>query len=108
MPDKPTAPEFWTGKPEEQARKTAQVVNQLMQGYGNKAFTVTLDAAAATTEIIRTKCTLLQSAFMTPRNSVAAMDFALGTTYAVTSNGKVTIHHAAGVADREYGVVLEG
>jgi hypothetical protein len=108
MPDKPTAPEYWSGKPEEHGRKTAQVVNQMMQGYGNNSFTVTLDATAATTEVIRTKCTSLQTAFLSPRNAAAASDFALGTTYAVTSEGKVTIHHATGVAGREYGVVLQG
>lgn len=90
-------------------RKIAQVANQLLAGYGNNAFKVTLDGDEATsTEVIRTRAKVDQHANMSPISAAAAVDFALGTTYAVTSDGTVTIHHPAGGADRQYGVVLAG
>ena len=109
MADKPSAPELFHGPPEEHLRKIAQVANQLQAGYGNNAFKVTLDGEGATsTEVIRTRAKVDQHANMSPISSAAAEDFALGTTYAVTSDGAVTIHHPAGSSDRQYGVVLAG
>jgi len=108
MADKPTAPEYWAGKPQEHTRKVAQVVNQMLQGYTNNSLKVTLDDTEATTEVIRTKATSLQHANLSPISEAAAADFALGTTWAVVEEGKVVIHHAAGVAGREYGIVLQG
>lgn len=90
-------------------RKIAQVANQVQAGYGNNAFQVTLDETPATsTEVIRTRVKVDQHANMSPISAAAAADFALGTTYAVTSDGAVTIHHPAGGEDRQYGVVLAG
>lgn len=109
MADKPSAPELFLGNPEEHMRKIAQVVNQVQTGYGNNAFKVTLDGTPATsTEVIRTRAKVDQHANMSPISSAAAADFALGTTYAVTSDGAVTINHPAGGTDRQYGVVLAG
>ena len=109
MADKPTAPELFRGKTEEHLRKIAQVVNQVQTGYGNNAFKVILDGTPSTqTEVIRTRAKVDQHANMSPISSAAALDFALGTTYAVTSDGAVTIHHPAGGSDRQYGVVLAG
>ena len=109
MADKPTAPELFRGPPEEHMRKIAQVANQVQAGYGNNAFKVTLDGDGAIfTEVIRTRTKVDQHANMSPISSAAALDFALGTTYAVTSDGAVTIHHPAGSDDRQYGVVLAG
>ena len=109
MADKPTAPELFRGPPEEHMRKIAQVANQVQAGYGNNAFKVTLDETPATsTEVLRNRVRVDQHANMSPISSAAALDFALGTTYAVTSDGAVTIHHPAGSDDRQYGVVLAG
>ncbi len=109
MADKPTAPTLFQGPLEEHLRKIANVANQVQAGYGNNAFKVTLDGTpATTTEVIRTRAKVDQHANMSPISSAAATDFALGTTYAVTSDGSVTIHHPAGSSDRQYGVVLAG
>jgi hypothetical protein len=109
MADKPTAPTLFRGNTEEHLRLIAQVVNQVQTGYGNNAFTVTLeDTPAVSTEVIRTRAKVDQHANMSPISAAAAADFALGTTYAVTSDGAVTIHHPAGGSDRQYGVVLAG
>lgn len=109
MADKPAAPEFFSGRQDEHLRKIALVANQVQDGYGNNAFKVTLEGTPATsTEVIRHKAKVDQHANMSPISSAAAADFALGTTYAVTSDGAVTIHHPAGGADRQYGVVLAG
>ena len=107
MADKPGVPEIWSGKLEEQVRKAAQVANQLQKGYGNNSFKVTLGTGESTTAV-RTNARSEQVAFLTPCNAAAATDFALGTTFAVVNNEKVTITHAAGGADRQYGVVLHG
>ena len=107
MADKPGAPEMWQGRPEEQVRKVAQVANQLQKGYGNNNFKATLGTGTST-EVVRTNARSDQIAVLAPCNAAAAADFALGTTYAVVENEKVTIHHAAGAADREYGVALFG
>jgi len=107
MADKPGVPEIWQGKLEEQVRKAAQVANQLQKGYGNNSFKVTLTAGTIT-EVVRINARSDQVAFVSPRNAAAAVDFAAGTTFAVANNEKVTITHAAGGADREYGVVLHG
>lgn len=109
MVDKPAAPTLFRGNIEEHIRKVAEVANQIQKGYGNNAFKVTLDGTPATsTTVQRQSATVDQHANLSPISSAAAADFALGTTYAVTANGSVTIHHAAGSSDREYGVVLAG
>ncbi len=109
MADKPTAPELFRGNIEEHIRKVAQVANQIQKGYGNNAFKVTLDGTPATsTTVNRQSVTVNQHANLSPISAAAATDFALGTTYAVTANGTVTVHHAAGSSDRQYGIVLAG
>lgn len=109
MADKPEAPTLFRGNPEEHRRKIATVLAQVQSGYGNNAFKVTLDESPATsTTVIRSRATVDQHANMSPISSAAAVDFALGTTYAVTKNGSVTINHQAGSSDRQYGIVLAG
>lgn len=109
MADKPTAPELFRGNVEEHLRKIAGVVNQVQKGYGNNAFKIMLGQAPATsTTVQRQSATVDQHANLSPISAEAAADFALGTTYAVTANGSVTVNHAAGVAGRQYGVVLAG
>lgn len=106
MAEKPGVPESWHD-PGEHVRKVAQVVNQLQRGQTNAAFKVTL-GAGTTTEVIRPRATPEMHAQLSPITAAAAADFAAGTTYAVVESGKVVIHHAAGGAGREYGVLLQG
>ena len=109
MTDHLTAPEYWTGRPEELARKTAQVLNGVMQGQTNNAFAVTLRGTPeVTTDITVEFSRSTQLAAVVPKSAAAAADYALGTTYAVAGNGTITVHHAAGGTNREYGVVLQG
>ena len=106
---KQRAPETFAGTTEEHLRRVARVVNSLQDGFGNHAFRVTLDEDPATsTEILRPLVRSEQVANLTPESASAAADMAAGTTWAETETGKVTIHHAAGGADRQYGVVLGG
>ena len=106
MSEKPGAPESW-GNVQEQVRKVAQIVNQIQRGETNAALKVTL-GTGATTEVIRPRATSDMHAQLSPLNADAAADFAAGTTYAVVSAGKVTIHHAPGSVSREYGVLIQG
>ena len=106
---KRTAPLTFAGTESEHIRRVAQVVNELQRGVGNHGFRVTLDPApAVATVVIRADVTLEQVANLTPASAAAAVDMAAGTTWAETSAGKVTIHHASGGAGRIFGVVLAG
>jgi len=110
MADKPGVPEFWSkNRIEEQMRKTAQVVNQMQKGQGNNNYRVTLDVGPALlTEIVVNFAKGDQIAVISPQNPAAALDFALGTTYALVEDRKITIHHAADTSSRVYGVVIHG
>ncbi len=107
--DHQTAPEFWAGRPEELARKQAQVLNGVLRGQTNNVFVVTLRGTPEVTTVVTAEFSRsTQVAALVPKSSAAAVDFALGTTYAVAGNGSITINHEPGASDREYGVVLQG
>lgn len=106
--EKTGVPQYWSDE-KEQLRKVSQVVNALQKGLGNASFHVELEEAPATqTEVIKPGLTSEQHAWLSPMNAAAALDYATGTTYAVVTEGMVTIHHASGAAGREYGVLLQG
>ncbi len=110
MTQKPGVPEYWAkDRMDEQVRKIAQVVNQQQKGQGNNSFKQELEVSPAiTTEIFVAFAKSNQIAVISPQNTAAALDFALGTTYAVVEEGKITIHHAADSTSRVYGVVING
>lgn len=108
MENKPGVPEFWTGKPEELARKTAQIVNQLQKGQGNNAYKINLDDNATSTEIIVTHAREGQIALLSAQDAATAADIASGDLYAVVTNGKITITHASSVGDKILAVAILG
>lgn len=108
MAEKTGVPEYWANT-DEQLRKVSQVVNRMLRGKTNAAAQLTLSAAPATqTELIRADLTTEMHAQLSPLNAAAAADFALGTTYAVVTEGKVTVNHAASAGSRLYGLVFQG
>ena len=102
------APTFWNN-PEEMGRKLAMVLAGVMKGQQNNDFSVTLRGSPEiTTEILVEFSRPGLVAVLAPSNAAAALDFSIGSTYAVAGQGKITVHHADGGSDREYGVVLQG
>lgn len=106
----PGAPEFWgEGKEKEHGRKTAQVVNQLQRGITNSSFKTDLRTSPeTTTEVLITWAKPDHMAIFSPQDAASAAEIAAGTIWAVCSEGKVTIHHAASASTRQIGVVLHG
>jgi hypothetical protein len=109
MATKPGVPEFWSGKSEELARKSAQVTNQLQKGQGNNSFKTRLRTTPeTTTEILVSFARPNHMAVFSAQDSASAVEIAAGTIWAVVSQGKVTINHGASASEREVGVVLFG
>jgi hypothetical protein len=108
MANKPGVPEFWTGSPNELARKTAQVVNQLQKGQGNNAYKINLKDDSTSTEIIVSHARDGQIALISAQDSATSQDIANGNTYAVVTNGRITINHDSSVGDRRLAVALLG
>ena len=103
------APKFWADRPEEAMRKLANVLDGVMKGQQNNDFSVTLRGTPEVTTAVSVEFSRTGlHAILSPTNAAGALDFSLGTTYAVAGNGSITIHHAAGAADRSYGVILQG
>lgn len=105
---KPGVPEFWAGNPEELARKTAQIVNQLQKGQGNNSYKINLDDNETSTEIMVTHARSGQIALISAQDAATAAEISNGTIYAVVSNGKITITHASSVGDKLLAVAILG
>lgn len=104
-----TAPLTWAGTVEEHIRLVALTVNDIMKGVTNNTKDVTLRGTPeVTTEVTLEAARVSQMGILVPRNAAAAADLAGGATWASVTKGKVTIHHAAGSSDREYGVIVQG
>ena len=108
MADKPGVPEFWAGKPEELARKTAQVANQIQRGIGNNSRKITLRLNQTTTEVLVSYLKPGNIALISAQDAASALEVAAGTIFAVVTTGKVTINHASAASTREVGLAFFG
>lgn len=106
MADKPAAPERW-GDLEEQARKIAQVANQLQKGQGNNSRKVVLGTGTST-EVLISFVRSDHVATLSAQDAGSASSMAGGNLYAQTSEGKVTIFHDASEDTRTIALLVNG
>ena len=102
-------PKFWTGKPEELARKLSDSVRGILDGKTNNQYTVTLEAGKTSTEIMFTTAKPGVSVLLTPQNAAAAAFQRTTDVYAIGKTGKVVVNHDASATGAEqFSLVIVG
>ena len=100
-------PRYWsTGRTDEFLRKISETVRGLLDGRSNNVFRVTLSDTGTETVIDAPSAMSDQIANLTPISASAAAQ--ASTTYATVTNGKITVTHAEGGSDRQFGIILQG
>lgn len=107
MNDHEAPPELWSqDRVNEQIRKITQSVRGMLKGRTNNVYKVDLPATGASTDVVNPDLTGRELANLTPLTAAAAAN--MSTTYAVVSQGRITIHHADGIPGRTVGVIVAG
>jgi hypothetical protein len=99
---RPGPPKFW-GDSEEALRKVVLTMVESQQGLSNDWVRVDLVEDEVVTEIVVSYATNGQIALFSPQDPATALEI-----WATVSDGKVTIHHGAGIGTRTLGVLLRG
>jgi hypothetical protein len=88
-------------------RLIAEGVNRLNQGHMNASLYVTLDPGETETVVVDSRISRQTALIFHPQTADAAA--ALGTTYAVCTNGSATIYHTSNAqTDRKFTLGLIG
>lgn len=104
---RPGPPKFW-GDSEEALRKVVLTMVESQQGLSNDWVRVDLVEDEVVTEIVVSYATKGQIALFSPQDPATALEIAAGTIWATVSDGKVTIHHGAGIGTRTLGILFRG
>jgi hypothetical protein len=104
-----TVPESERGALEEHVRLIAQGVNGLQNGQGNNGFFATLTPNETETTIYAGSASIGSVPLLQPMSASAAVSYAAGVIWTEGRRGRIVIHHdSSAVADRLFGVVLNG